>query len=91
MDRLYHETMEDFYSTGTNDDAVDHRDKTASTSSAHEPDFVVINNNQPTNVPLPNSGGSNLLLQPMETVRLRRQDTMATSSPRVDNGDVSTD
>ena len=65
MDKLYHEMMEDFYSTGTNVDAADHRDKTASTSSAHEPDFVVINNDQLTDVPLPNSGGSNLLLQPM--------------------------
>ena len=82
MDRLYHETMEDFYSTGTNDDAADHQDETASTSSANEPDFVVINNDQPTDVPLTNSGGSNLHLQPMETVRLRRQNAMATSSPR---------
>ena len=30
----------------------------------------------------PQLGGSNILLQPMETVRLRRQDAMATSSPR---------
>ena len=83
VDRLYHETMEDFYSTGTNDDAADHWDKTASTSSAHKPDFVVINTDRPTDEPLPNSGSSNLLqIQPMETVRLRRQDAMATSSPR---------
>ena len=81
VDRLYLETMKDFYSTGTNDDAADHWDETASRSSAHEPDFVVITNKRPTDEPLPNSGGSNLQLQPMETIRLSRQDAMATSSP----------
>ena len=89
MEKLYHETMEDFYSTGTNDDAADHRDETASTSSAHKPDFVVINTEWPTDEPLPNSGSSYLLqLQPMETFCLRRQDKLPSG---VDHGDVGED
>ena len=85
MDRLYQETMEDYYSTGTNDDhdTTDHRDKTASSSSVHEPDFVVLYSVRPTDDPLPNPGSSNILnLQPMDTVRQRRQDAMTMSSPR---------
>ena len=90
MGRLYHKTI--FSSTGTNDNAADHRDETASTASAsaYEPDFVVLNSVHTTNEPLPNLGSSNLLqLQPMETIRFRRQDAMTTELPsRVDHGDV---
>ena len=45
VDWPYQETMEDYYSIGTNDDnnPADHWDETASTSSIHEPDFVVLN------------------------------------------------
>ena len=74
--------MEDFYSTGTNDHVADQGDETDSTSSIQEPDYVVLHNDQATNVPLPNSGGNNIVLQPMETVRLRRQGAMMMSSPR---------
>ena len=81
VDRLYQETLEDFYSTGTNENLADHGDETASTSRIQEPDYVVLHNDQTTDVSLPNSGGSNIVLQPMETVRLRRQDAMTTSSP----------
>ena len=81
VDRLYQETLEDFYSMGTNDDVADHGDQTASTSSMQEPDYVFPHNDQTTDVPLPDSGGSNIVLQPMETVCIRRQDAMTTSSP----------
>ena len=57
VDRLYHETMENFYSTGTNDDVADHGDETASTSSAQEPAYVVLNNDHTTDVPPPQLGG----------------------------------
>ena len=53
VNRLYHETTEDFYFKGTDDDTVDQGDETASTSSAQEPDYVVLNNDQPTDVPRP--------------------------------------
>ena len=85
VDRLYEGTMEDYYSTRTNDDnnAADHRDETASTSSIHVPDFVVLNPIRPTDDPLPQPGSSNILnLRPMEAVCLRRMDAMTTSSPR---------
>ena len=82
VDRLYQETLEDFYSKVTTTTYVaDHGDETASTSSMQEPDYVVLHIVQTSNVLLPNSGGSNIVLQTMETVRLRRQDAMTTSSP----------
>ena len=70
MDRLYQE-MEDYYSTGTNDDndAADHRDETASTSSIHEPDF---DHELPTKDDHgnadPDGGGDNRLHEPGDTV-----------------------
>ena len=85
MDQLYQETLDDYYSIGTNDDnnAVDHLDETASTSSIHKPDFVVFNPTRSTVDPLPKPGSSTVLnLQSMETVRLRRMDAMTTSSPQ---------
>ena len=73
VDRLYHETMEDYYSTGTNVDAAEQQDETASTSSVHEPDFVVLNSAQTTDDPLPNPVSSNVLnLQPIQTIHLLR-------------------
>ena len=79
MDRLYQETIDQYYGLGVNetDNTLEPRDDASSSSIVQESDFVVLNlpsRNLPDQRPHEVSR-SNFILDPMTEVKLRKVET----------------